>query len=109
MKPINVPSVIVGGFVAGLVFNIGDFIINVVLLAADNAEMAVRLGLDPTIMEKPAGILPFVAIDFLFGWLAVFTYAAIRPRFGPGPKTALIAGLIPFLATVFLMIGFTSI
>lgn len=35
-----------------------------------------------------------------FGLLAVFLYAACRPRFGPGPWTAVIAG-----ATVFLTVG----
>jgi hypothetical protein len=30
---------------------------------------------------------------FVIGFLLVWLYAAIRPRFGPGPKTAIIAGL----------------
>ncbi len=34
-----------------------------------------------------------VLITFALGLLAAWTYAAIRPRFGPGPKTAICAGL----------------
>ncbi|MGH8622636.1 MAG: hypothetical protein ACRET3_10895, partial [Burkholderiales bacterium] len=36
----------------------------------------------------------FVALDFVYGIVLVWTYAAIRPRFGPGPKTAVYAGLL---------------
>ena len=34
-----------------------------------------------------------VIVMFLFGIALIWIYAAIRPRFGPGPKTAVIAGL----------------
>jgi hypothetical protein len=37
-------------------------------------------------------------MDFLWGLLLVFTYAAIRPRFGAGPKTAVISGTMLWLA-----------
>jgi hypothetical protein len=36
----------------------------------------------------------FVLLDFLYGIILVYLYAAIRPRYGPGPKTAAWAGLI---------------
>ncbi len=32
-------------------------------------------------------------LDFLFGIWIVWLYAMIRPRYGPGPRTAVIAGL----------------
>jgi hypothetical protein len=32
----------------------------------------------------------------------------MRPRFGPGPKTAIIAGLVIFVATTAVVFGFTS-
>ena len=34
-----------------------------------------------------------IAITFVLGIVIVLGYAAIRPRFGPGPKTAIIAAL----------------
>lgn len=104
----NTGKVVVGGLVAGLVYNIGDFVINTMLLAADNAAFLTRLGIDPAAMESFAGMLPWIVIDFLFGLLVVWTYAAIRPRFGPGVSTAIIAGLIPFLAVTLILGGFTS-
>ena len=44
----------------------------------------------------------------LLGILIVWTYAAIRPRFGPGPGTALMAGLGPFLAVTLVTLGYTQ-
>lgn len=104
----NTGKVIVGGLVAGVVLNIGDFLINTVLLAEQQASEMKRLGLDPAVMESFAGILPWIVIDFLFGLLIVWTYAAIRPRFGPGVSTAIIAGLIPYLGATLVLAGFTS-
>lgn len=104
----NTGKVIVGGLVAGLVFNIGDFVINTMLLAADNAEFLKRLGIDPATMESVSGMAPWIVIDFLFGLLVVWTYAAIRPRFGPGVSTAIIAGVIPYLGATLVLAGFTS-
>jgi hypothetical protein len=104
----NTGKVVVGGLVAGVVLNIGDFVINTMLLAAENSAFLTRLGLDPAAMESLAGMAPWIVIDFLFGLLIVWTYAAIRPRLGPGVGTAIIAGLIPFLGATLVLAGFTS-
>ena len=39
-------------------------------------------------------------LPFLVGIHTMWLYAAIRPRFGPGPKTAAVAGLIGWLAGI---------
>jgi len=90
MGKINLQKVIVGGLVAGLVLNVFDFLMFGVWLKNDmNAAM--------TAMGKPAMttnmIMWFVFLDFLFGIWLVWLYAAIRPRFGAGPRTAVTAGL----------------
>jgi hypothetical protein len=41
-----------------------------------------------------------VVITFVLGIVIVLGYAAIRPRFGPGPKTAIIAGLFAWFGVV---------
>lgn len=104
----NTGKVIVGGLVAGVVLNIGDFLINTQLLAADNAAFLTRLNIDPATMESFSGMLPWIVIDFLMGLLLVWTYAAIRPRFGPGVSTAIVAALIPFLGVTLVLTGFAS-
>ncbi|MGQ0734206.1 MAG: hypothetical protein ACT4QD_11175 [Acidobacteriota bacterium] len=105
---INRGKVVAGGLVAGLVFNIGDFLINAVFMVAENEQLMTRLGLDPAAMTSIGGMLPWIVIDFIFGVLVVWTYAAIRPRFGPGPRTAISAGLIPFIAATLIIAGLTS-
>ena len=105
----NTAKIVTGGLLAGLVFNVGDFLINNVILAAENQAMLTKLGLDPAAMESASAILPFVVVDFLFGLLVVWTYAAIRPRFGPGAATAIKAGLVLFLAVTLIVGTFVNI
>jgi hypothetical protein len=90
MGKINVQRVVVGGLLAGLVLNVVDFLLYGVILADDlNAAMQ-ALGKPP----MPAStIAVFVVLDFLYGIALVWGYAAIRPRFGAGPRTAVFAGL----------------
>jgi len=104
----NLGKVVTGGLLAGLLFNIGDFLINGFVLAADGQELARRFGTDPAALMSFAGIAPWLAVDFLMGLLVVFTYAAMRPRFGPGAKTAIVAAFVPFAAATLVLSGFTS-
>lgn len=87
---INWARVFGGGLVAGLIINIGEFILNEPILGAEMASMMES-------MNKPAvgtgAIMVFVMLAFAIGILAVWLYSAIRPRFGPGLKTAACAGL----------------
>jgi hypothetical protein len=83
-----------------------DFVGNT-LLADDFSANAARLGLDAAAMEAPRTIATWVVVDFLMGILVVFTYAAIRPRFGGGPKTAVLGGAVIWLAVSLVLYGFS--
>jgi hypothetical protein len=49
-------------------------------------------------------------MDFIVGILTVWLYAAIRPRYGPGPKTAIYAGLtVWFLAYLRSRLGLVAL
>lgn len=89
MSTINYARVLGAGLVAGLVYNVGEAILNMALIAAANEAMVKRFGLPPvgTALLAKSGVLMFA-----MGIVSVFLYAAIRPRFGPGPRTALLAG-----------------
>ncbi len=89
MAGINTGRVVLGGLVAGLVFNIGEFILNTVILGASMTAAMAKMNLPPV---GRAGMAAFAVLGFAVGIVAVWLYAAIRPRFGPGPKTALCAG-----------------
>jgi len=91
MSKINLGRVLIGGLVAGLIINISEFILNGVLLAEEmNAAMAA--------LNKPpiddSMIVWFVLFGFGLGVMLVWVYAAMRPRFGPGPRTAICASAL---------------
>ncbi len=96
MSAINMKRVILGGLVAGLVINVSETILNVPVLGSEMEAALVKLNLPPV---GGSAIATFVVMSFVLGVVLVWLYAAIRPRFGPGPKTAVIAGLaVWFLA-----------
>jgi hypothetical protein len=92
---INTQKVLVGGLAAGVVLNVIDYLTNGVLLAdrmKAEAE-AFKPGLSDMMMSRNS-IAVYVVSDLIVGMLLIFTYAAIRPRFGAGPRTAVIAALV---------------
>ena len=105
---INTGKVVAGGLVAGVVANAIDFVTNTYVLGADMQAWAASHNIDPATLTSGAVVGTWVAVDFIYGLLIVFTYAAIRPRFGPGVRTAIIAGLVVFLAPTLVLFGFTQ-
>src|SRR5947207_1624980 len=102
MGKINVGRVLLGGLVAGVVLNIGEWLLNGVLL-----KEAMKADFDRLHLTDPG--TPFIAkavtITFLLGIVLVYLYAAIRSRFGAGVKTAICAGLIAWFF-VYLYAGY---
>jgi hypothetical protein len=91
MGKINLSRVIAGGLVAGVVINIGEMIVNMFVLAQPWEEAMKALNRPPMGNEA---ILHFVLLGFGLGLIMIWMYAAIRTRFGPGPMTAICAGLV---------------
>ena len=90
MGSINTSRVLLGGLVAGFVMNVGEAALHAGLLGDDTSKLYADLQVP---LPTPAANIPvLVGATFLMGIIAVWLYAAIRPRFGAGPKTALIAG-----------------
>ena len=88
----NYGRVILGGLVAGVVLNIGEFLFNGVIMASAMKEWALahNFPAEPT----PTFFVVATALTFVLGIVLVWLYALIRPRCGAGPKTAVCAGLI---------------
>ncbi len=87
---INLMRVLLGGLVAGLVIVAGEYVLNAIILGDEFAAQRAKCGLGaPTAGQLAVGAV----ITIVYGIILMWIYAAIRPRFGPGPKTALIAGL----------------
>ena len=107
MAAINTGKVVAGGLLAGLVANAFDFVTNTYILMSDMQALAAARNIDPAMINSAGVAGTWVAVDFVYGLLIVWTYAAIRPRFGPGPKTALLAGFALFAAVTVVLFGFT--
>ena len=108
MASINLGRVVAGGLVAGVVANAIDFVTNTYVLASDIAAWAPTRNLDPAAMNSAPVAATWMVVDFIFGLLLVFTYAAVRPRLGAGPKTAILAGLTLWFAVAIILFGFTQ-
>jgi hypothetical protein len=108
MASINVGRVVAGGLVAGVVANAIDFVTNTYVLGSDIAAWAPTRNLDPAAMNSGPVAATWIVVDFIMGLLLVFTYAAMRPRLGAGPKTAILAGLALWFAVTLVLFGFTQ-
>lgn len=107
MAAINTGKVVAGGLLAGLVANAFDFVTNIYILMSDMQALAAAHNIDPATVNSGSVAATWVAVDFVYGLLIVWTYAAIRPRFGPGPKTALMAGFALLASATIVVFGFT--
>lgn len=108
MASINLGRVVAGGLVAGVVANAIDFVTNTYVLAGDWAAFAPTRNLDPAVFTSGSVAAVWIVVDFVFGLLLVWTYAAMRPRFGPGAKTALFSGLVLYLTATVILFGFSQ-
>jgi hypothetical protein len=101
MNNINFGRVILGGLVTGLILNIGEFLLNEVVFVQQMEAMFRQMN-----VPRPGGkfIATAVGLTFLLGIVIVWIYAMIRPRFGPGPKTAIIAAFVAWFC-VYLYCG----
>lgn len=95
MGNINMGRVLLGGLLAGVVLNIGEFLFNGVLMANQMKEWMAQHNLtDP----GTTFLVVATVLTFFLGIVMVWLYALIRARLGPGPKTAIVAALIMWFA-----------
>jgi len=92
MGKINLGRVVLGGIVAGIVIDIFEGVLNGVILEKQWADTMTALGKSGTISINQ--IVAFNVWGLIAGILMVWLYAAMRPRLGAGPKTAMCAGLV---------------
>jgi hypothetical protein len=104
---INTGKVLIGGIAAGVVMNVVDFVSNKFILGARMmAESeAFKPGMSASMMTTSV-MVSYVVMDLALGILLVWTYAAIRPRFGPGLKTAVYAAVLFWLLAGIFLSGY---
>ncbi len=91
MGKINVGRVLIGGIVAGLVSDVLGYIVDGQLLAPQWADGMKALGHSDFSSNQ---WIWFNLLGLVAGVVTIWIYAAIRPRFGAGAKTAVFAGLV---------------
>ena len=103
MGGINMMKVLIGGIAAGVVINIGQFVVHMYLLAEASAAMMESMG-----APEPTGMMIgiFNVLGFATGITMIGVYAAIRPRCGPGVGTAIGAGIIVFILSELIPVMF---
>jgi hypothetical protein len=104
MSTVNWKRVIVGGLVAGLVMNLSQIVLNVFAFSSESEAAMTRMNLEPA---GGGAALIFLVDTFLIGVLIVWLYASVSPRYGAGPRTALLIGIvIAFLVRIIPSINF---
>lgn len=98
METINWRRLALGGMLAGVVLIV--MAIASTALLAGQQELATKLQALLPAAGRSAALLFFLVGFLLLGILMTWWYAAIRPRFGAGPKTAAIAGISLWLIAV---------
>ena len=96
MGRINHARVILGGIVAAVILFIAGFIIHGVILEPEWAVWHAA-GHMPHALPQGAMTVIWIIVSLINGITGVWIYAGIRPRYGAGAKTALIAGLMLWL------------
>ena len=99
MGKINVGRMILGGIVAGIALNLIDFWVDGVLLAKMWANQLATWGRPPFGGSQVAW---FMGFGMILGLVTIWIYVAIRPRFGPGVKTAIYAGVAAWILSTLL-------
>ena len=92
MASINTGRVIQGGLLAGLVLNIVCILNNSIIVGSrlKAEQLAGHYLAQPRLPFLPVWLITM----FLVGIALVWLYAAVRPRLGPGPGTALTVGIV---------------
>lgn len=91
MGNINWERVFLGGLLAGIVANVLGFGAWFLFLAKPWSAALQELG--RPIRETGSFYVFWIVWYFVVGITIIWLYAAIRPRFNPGPRTAAIAGI----------------
>ena len=90
MGKIIVGRVILGGIVAGIVGDLLDYPVDGIWLAKMWNRQLGNWGLGPFSGSQFGW---FMAFGIIIGLVSIWIYAAVRPRLGPGVKTAIYVGV----------------
>jgi hypothetical protein len=89
MNKINWGRVLLGGVVAGIIMDAIEYVLHTYVIAGQEGAAMKALG-----AQMMNGAIPlFLALGILTGIVTIWLYAAARPRYGAGAKTAVIIAI----------------
>ena len=112
MSKMNVPRILAGGIVSGVVMNVGEAALHGGVLGQDTETLYKTLHAP---LPNPAATIPLlVSMTFLLGLVSIWLVAVLSPQFGGKVKTALVAGLVVWILShvwsgVYLAAGYSGI
>ena len=112
MGKINWTRVFLGGLAWWVVFNLLWVAALFLYLEPEVTAAWKALGLEFSQHRTPGFAVFWFVLTYVVGVIAIWLYAAIRPRYGPGPKTAVGAGLVLWFIgnfTPMIFFGFTGV
>ena len=113
MPRINWPRLIVGGLIASIICFLTDGFFHEKVVAADWAAVYTNLGVTEP-KHNAAALIYFAVFELGRGFAAIALYFLMRQCCQPGPKTAILAGIVMWLAfsvtgpAQFIPLGFFS-
>ena len=91
MSKIDTGRALIGGIVAGIIIDIFEYVLNGIVLRDQWNTIPTTHNLPMIGMNE---IVIFNILGLVTGIAAVWAYAAMRPRFGAGPMTAVYVALL---------------
>ena len=113
MSPINWTRLIIGGLIASVILFLTDGFFHERVVAADWAAVYHGLGVTEP-KHNAMGLAYFAVFELGRGFLSIILYVLMRQCCKPGPKTAVVAGILTWLAfsvtgpAQFIPLGFFS-
>jgi hypothetical protein len=103
MGKINFGRVLLGGLLAGVVLNVGEWLLNEKVLGPQMKEMMSK----HNFVEPGRNfIIMAVVVTFVLAIVMVWVYALIRPRLGAGVMTAIVAAFVMWFGVYLYNAGF---
>jgi hypothetical protein len=114
MPKINWNRLLIGGVIAAVICFLSDGLLHNKIVGADWKAVYDNLGAATPSAEHSSALVYFFIFELGRGFLTILVYVLMRPFFTPGPKTAVLAGVITWLAfsltgpAQFIPLGFYS-
>ena len=115
MSRVNWGRLVVGGLIASVIAFVTDGFLHQKVVHHLWEELVAALGITAPHEHPPSAFVYFAIYELGRGFVSVFAYTMMRARFGAGPKTAIWAGVVGWVAfsltgpVQFIPLGFFSV